>query len=136
MMFIVTIMLSACNDTGVNNTIYVFSQPGCGHCINAHDYMNRYYKDYNIKEINIREGANINQLMRFASKFNVPQNYTFSSITTNLKLILEQFRCLHFDYEKKTASHLYHVGLNARSNQIFRLLPLCIKSCLQLNANA
>jgi glutaredoxin len=74
LMFIVTIMLSACNDTDVNNTIYVFSQPGCGHCINAHDYMNRYYKDYNIKEINIREGANINQLMRFAGKFNVPQN--------------------------------------------------------------
>ena len=24
-------------------------------------------------------------------EFNVPQNYTFSSITTNLKLILEQF---------------------------------------------
>ncbi|MBQ2885776.1 MAG: hypothetical protein IJE43_18785, partial [Alphaproteobacteria bacterium] len=32
------------------------------------------YKDYNIKEINIREGANINQLMKYAKKFKVPQN--------------------------------------------------------------
>ena len=74
LMFIATIMLSACNDSSSKNTIYVFSQPGCGHCINAHDYMERYYKDYNIKEVNIREGANINHLMKYAKKFKVSQN--------------------------------------------------------------
>ena len=74
LMFVASIMLSGCDDSTSKNTIYVFSQPGCGHCINAHDYMNRYYKDYNIKEVNIREGANINQLVKQAKRFDVPQN--------------------------------------------------------------
>lgn len=74
LMFVATIMLSACNENSAKNEIYVFSQPGCGHCINAHDYMERYYKDYNIKEINIREGSNMNNLVKYARKFKISQN--------------------------------------------------------------
>ena len=74
LIFIATIMLSACNENMEKDQIYVFSQPGCGHCVNAHEYMERYYKDYNIKEINIREGTNVNQLMKYANKFKVSQN--------------------------------------------------------------
>lgn len=68
----VTFALGGCNDEKSTNSIYVFSQPGCGHCEHAHAYMERYYKNYNIKEINIREGSNMSYLMRYARKFNVP----------------------------------------------------------------
>lgn len=64
--------LGGCDEEKTANSIYVFSQPGCGHCEHAHAYMERYYKDYDIKEINIRKGNNISHLMRYARKFNVP----------------------------------------------------------------
>lgn len=69
-----TFFLSACNEETHTNRIYVFSQPGCGHCINAHEYMSRYYKDYDIKELNIREGANMNYMVRYAKRFKIPSN--------------------------------------------------------------
>ncbi len=68
-----TLFLSACNEKTNTNRIYVFSQPGCGHCINAHDYMALYYKNYDIKELNIREGSNMNYMLRYAKKFKVPE---------------------------------------------------------------
>ncbi|MBR5154333.1 MAG: lipoprotein [Alphaproteobacteria bacterium] len=68
-----TLFLSACNEKTYTNRIYVFSQPGCGHCTNAHHYMARYYKDYDIKELNIREGSNMGYMLRYAKKFKVPE---------------------------------------------------------------
>lgn len=68
-----SLFLSACNEKVNTNRIYVFSQPGCGHCVNAHEYMSRYYKNYDIKEINIREGANMNYMLRYAKKFKINQ---------------------------------------------------------------
>ena len=67
-----TFALWGCNDETTTNRVYVFSQPGCGHCINAHDYMSRYYKDYDIKEINVREGSNMDYMLRYARRFKVP----------------------------------------------------------------
>ena len=65
-------ILSSCNDETTTNRVYVFSQPGCGHCINAHEYMTRYYENYDIKELNIREGSNMDYMMRYARRFKVP----------------------------------------------------------------
>ena len=65
--------MSACQDESSTNRVYVFSQPGCGHCINAHEYMERYYKNYDIKELNIREGSNMSHMLRYARKFKVPE---------------------------------------------------------------
>ncbi|MBR5598959.1 MAG: glutaredoxin [Alphaproteobacteria bacterium] len=66
-----TLLISACNEKTNTNRIYVFSQPNCSHCINAHAYMTRYYKDYDIKELNIREGSNAAYMIRYARKFKV-----------------------------------------------------------------
>ena len=43
-----SMFLSACNEKTQTNRIYVFSQPNCSHCISAHAYMTRYYKNYDI----------------------------------------------------------------------------------------
>ena len=67
------LFLSACNEKVNINRIYVFSQPGCSHCISASAYLSRYYKNYDIKEINIREGANMNYMLRYAKKFKINQ---------------------------------------------------------------
>jgi glutaredoxin len=67
-----TFLVSACDEKTNTNRIYVFSQPGCGHCINAHEYMSRYYKNYDIKELNIREGNNMGYMMRYAKRFKIP----------------------------------------------------------------
>lgn len=67
-----TCFISACNEEKNTNRIYVFSQPGCGHCEHAKTYMERYYKNYDIKDMNIREGSNMDYLMRYARKFKVP----------------------------------------------------------------
>ena len=66
-----TLFLSACNEKVNTNRIYVFSQPGCSHCISASAYLSRYYKNYDIKEINIREGNNAGYLIRYARKFKI-----------------------------------------------------------------
>lgn len=68
---VVIMFISSCKEDS-SNTIYVFSQPGCGHCINAHNYMQRYYKNYDIKEINIHEGNNMNKLYSYAKKHKIP----------------------------------------------------------------
>lgn len=73
MLFVVMVMLSGCNEEqNATNRIYVFSQPGCGHCEHAKSYMSRYYQGYDIKEMNIREGNNMGYLQRYARKFKVP----------------------------------------------------------------
>ena len=66
-------LTTSCKEESSTNRIYVFSQPGCGHCINAHEYMERYYKNYDIKELNIREGSNMSHMLRYARKFKVPE---------------------------------------------------------------
>ena len=66
-----TLLLSACNEKTYTNRIYVFSQPGCGHCISAHNYLQRYYRDYDIKELNIRVDSNAGYMIRFARKFKI-----------------------------------------------------------------
>lgn len=74
MIMVVVLALSACKSDEVNtNRIYVFSQPGCGHCVHAKTYMERYYKDYDIKDMNIREGENMSHMRRYARKFKVPE---------------------------------------------------------------
>lgn len=73
-LMVTTIFLFANKLEAKTDEIYVFSQPGCGHCDNARLYMQRYYKDYPIKEINIRQGNNMGLLLGYAKKFNVPQN--------------------------------------------------------------
>lgn len=72
-MLMTSMFLSACKEEINTNRIYVFSQPGCGHCENAHIYMERYYQGYDIKELNIREGNNMDYMLRYARKFNIPQ---------------------------------------------------------------
>lgn len=72
-MLMVSLFLSGCNEEKTStNRIYVFSQPGCGHCEHARAYMERYYQGYDIKELNIREGNNMGYLQRSARKFKVP----------------------------------------------------------------
>ncbi len=71
-LFAVMLILGGCDEEKVSNRIYMFSQPGCSHCEHAHAYITRYYKGYDIKEINIREGNNMAYLIRYAQKFNVP----------------------------------------------------------------
>lgn len=73
MALLLTFSLSACNEESNTNRIYVFSQPGCGHCTDAKAYMDRYYKSYDIKDMNIREGSNLGYLQRYARKFKVPE---------------------------------------------------------------
>lgn len=68
----ITCFLTACQEETKTNRIYVFSQPGCGHCVHAKAYMDRYYKNYDIKDLNIREGKNMSYLLRYARKFKVP----------------------------------------------------------------
>ena len=72
-LLVVGLFLGGCDEKVNTNRVYVFSQPGCGHCVNAHNYMDRYYKDYDIKELNIREGSNMNYMLRYARKFKVSE---------------------------------------------------------------
>ena len=70
----ITFVLTGCQEKVSNtNRIYVFSQPGCVHCVNAKDYMNRYYKGYDIKDMNIREGNNMGYMLRYARKYKIPE---------------------------------------------------------------
>lgn len=69
-----SMFLSACNEKTQTNRIYVFSQPNCSHCISAHAYMTRYYKNYDIKELNIREGSNMGYMVRYARKFKINES--------------------------------------------------------------
>lgn len=69
-----TFMLSACEEEKTTNRIYVFSQPGCIHCEHARAYMQRYYKNYDIKELNIHEGSNMSYMVRYARRFKVPES--------------------------------------------------------------
>ena len=75
LMLCATLALGGCKDSTSPqaNRIYVFSQPGCGHCEHAREYMARYYRGYDIKELNIREGNNMGYLMRYAKKFKIPE---------------------------------------------------------------
>ncbi len=73
LVLVCTMFLSGCNDEmNKTNRIYVFTQTGCGHCENAHAYLERHYKNYDIKELNIRENNNMGYLQRYARKFKVP----------------------------------------------------------------
>lgn len=73
LMLVTIVLLGGCTEEQTSeNRIYVFSQPGCGHCQNAHAYMASYYKEYDIKELNIREGNNMAHLLRTARRFKVP----------------------------------------------------------------
>ena len=71
--FVMSIFLSGCHEKASNNQIYVFSQPGCIHCEHARSYMKRYYSNYEIKEMNIHEGNNMGQLLRYAKKYHISQ---------------------------------------------------------------
>ena len=68
-----TVMLSGCQEKTNTNRIYVFSQPGCQHCEHAMAYLSRYYKDYDIKEMNIREGSNMSYMLRYARKYKISE---------------------------------------------------------------
>ncbi len=65
--------ISGCKSESNTNRIYIFSQPGCVHCEHAREYLQRYYKDYDIKEMNIREGNNMGYMLGYARKFKVSQ---------------------------------------------------------------
>ena len=70
---ILTVFLSACREKKTTNRIYVFSQPGCIHCEHAKSYMNRYYANYDIKDMNIREGNNMGYMLRYARKYKISE---------------------------------------------------------------
>jgi len=70
---VLTMSLGGCQEKTANNQIYVFSQPGCIHCEHARSYMQRYYQGYAIKEMNIHEGNNMSQLLRYAKKYHIAQ---------------------------------------------------------------
>ena len=72
--FALTTLLCACNsEQTTTNRIYVFSQPGCIHCEHAKEYMSRYYKNYDIKDMNIREGNNMGYMLRYARKYKISE---------------------------------------------------------------
>ena len=71
---VMTIFLGGCQEKTANNRIYVFSQPGCIHCEHARSYMKRYYGNYEIKEMNIHEGNNMRQLLRYVKKYHIAQH--------------------------------------------------------------
>jgi len=73
LMLAVSVLLSGCSKKEPENRIYVFSQPGCQHCEHAKEYFNRYYKNYDIKEMNIHEGNNMGDLLQYARKYKIPQ---------------------------------------------------------------
>ncbi|MBR2273396.1 MAG: hypothetical protein IJ864_00975 [Alphaproteobacteria bacterium] len=73
LMLAIFILIGGCQEKQANNRIYVFSQPGCGHCVHARDYMRRYYRNYDIRELNIREGKNMGYLLHFARKYKIPE---------------------------------------------------------------
>lgn len=73
LMLALTFLLSGCQEKQSTNRIYVFYQPGCIHCEHAMDYMNRYYKNYDIKSMNIREDNNMDYLLRYARKYRISQ---------------------------------------------------------------
>jgi len=64
-------LLGGCQEKQTTNRIYVFSQPGCIHCEHAKNYFERYYKNYDIKDMNIHEGNNMDYLMRYARKYHI-----------------------------------------------------------------
>lgn len=66
-------IMNGCKSENTTNRIYMFSQPGCIHCEHAREYMQRYYKNYDIKELNIHEGNNMGYLLSYARKFKVPE---------------------------------------------------------------
>jgi glutaredoxin len=68
-------ILTACKEEKnvASNRVYFFSQPGCIHCEHAKAYLSRYYKNYDIKELNIREGKNMGYMLSFARHFKVPE---------------------------------------------------------------
>lgn len=68
-----TMALGACKEETAANRIYVFSQPGCPHCEHAEEYISRYYRNYDIERLNIREGNNMGYLLRYAKKFKVSE---------------------------------------------------------------
>lgn len=70
---ILTVFLSACQEKKTTNRIYVFSQPGCIHCEHAKSYMNRYYANYDIQDMNIREGNNMGYMLRYARKYKISE---------------------------------------------------------------
>lgn len=69
----VSVLLGGCNEQTRTNRIYVFSQPGCIHCEHAKSYMDRYYRNYDIKEMNIREGSNMSYMLRYARKYGIKE---------------------------------------------------------------
>lgn len=71
LVLIFTAFLSACQEKKSTNRIYVFSQPGCMHCEHAKSYMDRYYANYDIKDLNIHEGNNMSYMLRYARKYKV-----------------------------------------------------------------
>ena len=72
--FVTAITLGGCQEkVSKTNRIYVFSQPGCSHCEHAKNYMDRYYKGYDIKDMNIREGNNMGYMLRYARKYKIPE---------------------------------------------------------------
>lgn len=74
MLIAVSFILGGCQEKRAqNNSIYVFSQAGCGHCEHARSYMQRYYSNYDIKELNIHKGGNMNYLLKFAHKYKIPE---------------------------------------------------------------
>lgn len=74
MLMVVAVLLGGCQEKRTpNNSIYVFSQVGCGHCEDARSYMRRYYSNYDIKELNIHKGGNMQYLLRYAQKYKIPQ---------------------------------------------------------------
>jgi len=74
MLMIATVLLGGCQEKRApNNSIYVFSQVGCGHCEDARNYMRRYYSNYDIKELNIHKGGNMQYLLKYAQKYRIPQ---------------------------------------------------------------
>ena len=73
LMLAVMVVLGGCHEKRTTNRIYVFSQPGCMHCDHARSYMQRYYRNYDIRELNVHEGNNMSYLLRFARKYRIPE---------------------------------------------------------------
>lgn len=69
-----TMALGACKEETAANRIYVFSQPGCPHCEHAEEYISRYYRNYDIERLNIREGNNMGYLLRYAKSSRCPNS--------------------------------------------------------------
>ena len=114
LILMLTTVLCACNgEQSTTNRIYVFSQPGCMHCQHAKEYMDKYYKNYDIKDMNIHEGSNMGYMLRYARKHNISQQ----SLGTPLIIMGDNY-VMGWGDEQQRAFNRYARNFKPQKNKV------------------